>query len=75
VLAATAIATGISPMLLMVPAVLSASCAFMLPVATAPNAIVFGSGKVRIKDMARAGFVLNLVGAIVVTTVCLLVLD
>ena len=75
VLAATATATNVSPMLLMVPAVLSASCAFMLPVATAPNAIVFGSGKVSISDMARAGFVLNLVGAIVITAVCLLILD
>jgi sodium-dependent dicarboxylate transporter 2/3/5 len=75
VLAATATATNVSPMLLMVPAVLSASCAFMLPVATAPNAIVFGSGKVSISDMARAGFVLNLVGAIVITAVCLLILE
>ena len=71
-LAATATATGLSPALLMVPAVLSASCAFMLPVATAPNAIVFGSGKVRIRDMARAGFVLNLAGAVVITAVCYL---
>ena len=68
-LAATATATGINPMLLMVPAAMSASCAFMLPVATAPNAIVFGSGQVRIRDMARAGLVLNLLGAIVITTV------
>jgi len=74
-LAATATATDLNPMLLMVPAALSASCAFMLPVATAPNAIVFGSGKIRIKDMARAGFVLNLIGAVVITTVCLLILD
>jgi sodium-dependent dicarboxylate transporter 2/3/5 len=69
VLAATATVADVSPMLLMVPAVLSASCAFMLPVATAPNAIVFGSGKVRIRDMARAGFVLNLIGAVVITVV------
>jgi sodium-dependent dicarboxylate transporter 2/3/5 len=74
-LAATATVGGVSPMLLMVPAVLSASCAFMLPVATAPNAIVFGSGKVRIKDMVRAGFVLNLIGAVVITGVCLLILE
>ena len=74
-LAATAIATDVSPMLLMIPAAMSASCAFMLPVATAPNAIVFGSGKIRIKDMARAGFVLNLAGAVVITAVTLLVLD
>jgi sodium-dependent dicarboxylate transporter 2/3/5 len=75
VLAVTAGATGISPMLLMVPAVLSASCAFMLPVATAPNAIVFGSGKVSIRQMARAGFVLNLIGAVVITGVSLLMLE
>jgi len=74
-LAATSMATGINPMLLMVPAALSASCAFMLPVATAPNAIVFGSEKIRIKDMARAGFVLNLVGAVIITLVSLLLLD
>ena len=71
-LAATAASSHIDPMLLMVPAALSVSCAFMLPVATAPNAIVFGSGKVRIKDMARAGFVLNLIGAVVITVVCLI---
>lgn len=74
-LAATAVATGISPLLLMVPAAMSASCAFMLPVATAPNAIVFGSGKVRIREMARAGFVLNLIGAVVITLVSLMILD
>jgi len=71
-LAATATVSGHAPMLLMVPAVLSASCAFMLPVATAPNAIIFGSGKIRIKDMAREGFILNLVGAVVITTVCII---
>jgi sodium-dependent dicarboxylate transporter 2/3/5 len=70
-LAATATVNGLDPMLLMVPAVLSASCAFMLPVATAPNAIVFGSGKVRIREMARAGLALNLMGAFVITLVCL----
>ena len=71
-LAATAIATDISPMLLMVPAALSASCAFMLPVATAPNAIVYGSDLVTVRQMARAGFALNLLGAIVITTICVL---
>lgn len=75
VLAVTATTTGINPMILMVPAVLSASCAFMLPVATAPNAIMFGSGKIRVKEMARAGFALNLIGAVIITAVCLLVLD
>ena len=74
-LAATAVSGEINPMLLMVPAVLSASCAFMLPVATAPNAIVFGSGKVRIHEMARMGLVLNLLGAVVITLVCLVAFD
>jgi solute carrier family 13 (sodium-dependent dicarboxylate transporter), member 2/3/5 len=73
-LAATAIATNINPMLLMVPAVLSASCAFMLPVGTAPNAIVYGSELITVKQMAHAGLVLNLIGAAVITVVCLAVL-
>jgi sodium-dependent dicarboxylate transporter 2/3/5 len=74
-LAATAIATDINPMLLMVPAALSASCAFMLPVATAPNAIVYGSEMVTVKQMAHAGLALNLMGAAVITAVCLVMLD
>ena len=69
ILAAAAVASGLEPALLMVPAVLSASCAFMLPVATAPNAIVYGAG-VPIRQMAREGFVLNFVGAAVITGVC-----
>jgi len=73
-LAATAIATDINPMLLMVPAALSASCAFMLPVATAPNAIVYGSELITVKEMAHAGLVLNLMGAVVITLVCLVML-
>jgi len=47
------------PMMLVIPAALAASCAFMMPVATPPNAIVFSSGKLRISDMARAGLWLN----------------
>jgi sodium-dependent dicarboxylate transporter 2/3/5 len=70
VLAAAAKSAGIDPAMLMIPAALSASCAFMLPVATPPNAVVFGSGHVRIVEMARAGLVLNLVGAGVITLVC-----
>jgi len=72
-LAAAAVAMQIDPFLLMIPAAMSASCAFMLPVATAPNAVVYGSGKVSIKDMARAGFALNLFGAVVITIVSYLV--
>jgi sodium-dependent dicarboxylate transporter 2/3/5 len=74
-LAATAVTADLNPMLLMVPAAMSASCAFMLPVATPPNAIVFGSGKISIREMARAGFVLNLIGAVVITAVCLIAFD
>lgn len=68
-LAATSVTTGIDPFLLMIPAAMSASCAFMLPVATAPNAVIYGSGKVSIKEMARAGLVLNLFGAVVISIV------
>jgi solute carrier family 13 (sodium-dependent dicarboxylate transporter), member 2/3/5 len=62
-LAAAALAAGLEPMQLMVPAALSASCAFMLPVATAPNAVVAGTGRVTTAQMARAGIGLNLAGA------------
>jgi sodium-dependent dicarboxylate transporter 2/3/5 len=68
-LAAAAIGMDINPMLLMIPAALSASCAFMLPVATAPNAVIYGSGRVTIKEMAWAGLVLNLFGALVISGV------
>lgn len=60
VLAAVATAQQIHPLLLMIPATLSASMAFMLPVATPPNAIVFSSERLRIRDMALAGLLLNL---------------
>ena len=67
VVASVAVAIGVNPLLLMVPATLSASCAFMLPVATPPNAIIFGTELVEIREMARTGVVLNLVGALVIT--------
>jgi sodium-dependent dicarboxylate transporter 2/3/5 len=51
----------------MVPATLSASCAFMMPVATPPNAIVFGSGRIKISEMAKAGIFINLIGVLVIT--------
>lgn len=69
ILAATAVAASIDARLMMIPATLSASFAFMLPVATPPNAIVFGSEQLTIREMAREGFVLNLIGAIVVTLI------
>jgi len=58
---------GIDPLMLMLPATISASCAFMLPVATPPNAIVFGSGCIRMGRMVRTGIILNLVGVLLVT--------
>ena len=72
ILASVAVATNVHPLLLMIPATLSASCAFMMPVATPPNAIVFGSDRVRIPEMAKIGLVLNLVGALVITVVFLI---
>lgn len=69
ILAAASLGAGFEPATLMLPAALSASCAFMLPVATAPNAIVFGTGKITVEQMVREGFALNLIGAAVITTV------
>ncbi len=66
VLYAVAIGLGINPFLLIIPAGVAASCAFMLPVATPPNAIVFGSGLVSIPQMSRAGFWLNLVAILLI---------
>jgi len=67
VVAGVAVKAGIAPLELIIPVALSASCAFMLPVATPPNAIVFGSGKLTILQMARAGLLLNLIAIAVIT--------
>jgi sodium-dependent dicarboxylate transporter 2/3/5 len=69
ILAAASLGAGFEPAILMLPAALSASCAFMLPVATAPNAIVFGTGKMTVEQMVREGFALNLIGVTVITAV------
>ncbi len=74
ILAATALAAGIEPALLMLPAALSASCAFMLPVATAPNAIAYSTGHITVSQMARQGVILNLIGTVVIALVCFVVL-
>jgi sodium-dependent dicarboxylate transporter 2/3/5 len=70
ILGSAAVANGMEPALLMFPATLANSLAFMMPVGTPPNAIVYASGQLRIIDMVRYGFVLNLIGAAVVTFVC-----
>ena len=64
IVASLAVAIKVNPLYLMLPATISSSTAFMLPVATPPNAIVFGSGFVRINEMVRIGFVMNLIGLI-----------
>lgn len=74
ILALSGMSMGIDPMLLMIPAAISASCAFMLPVATAPNAIVYGTEQFSIKTMAREGFILNILVAFVVAGVSYLTL-
>lgn len=61
-----AVSMNLSPLYLVVPAALAASFAFMMPVATPPNAIVFASGKLQIKDMVKAGLVLNLLGIVAI---------
>jgi sodium-dependent dicarboxylate transporter 2/3/5 len=72
ILGSVAIQAGWDPLVLTVPAAISASCAFMLPVATPPNAIVYGSGRVTVPQMARAGIWLNILMIGVVTGAAML---
>jgi sodium-dependent dicarboxylate transporter 2/3/5 len=67
ILGALAVTLGVAPTTLVLPAALAATCAFMLPVATPPNAIVYASGHIRMGQMVRAGFVLNLIGVVLIT--------
>ncbi|MFN2746670.1 SLC13 family permease [Bacillus sp. z60-18] len=60
VLASLALALNVHPFALMVPAAMAANCAFMLPVGTPPNAIIFASGKIKISEMVRTGFIINI---------------
>ena len=69
VVAGTAVVLGLDPMVLAIPTALAATCAFALPVATPPNAIVFGSGFVTIPQMVRVGLVLNVIGTVLITAV------
>lgn len=71
VVAAVALELGVSPLLLCIPITLAASCAFMLPVATPPNAIVFASGALTIPQMVKAGAILNLIGMLILSVVAI----
>jgi len=74
ILAVAAISSGVEPAVFMIPAAMAASCAFMLPVATAPNAIAFGTGEVSIKDMVMEGALLSFVVSSIVAMVCYFIL-
>jgi len=67
IVGAVALQTGADPATLAIPIAMAASCAFMLPMATGPNAVVFGSGEVTMAQMAKAGFKLNLIGILLIT--------
>ena len=67
IMAALALQLGVPPVLLCIPVTLAASCAFMLPVATPPNAVIYASGQVTIRQMMRAGFLLNLLSTALIT--------
>jgi len=71
VMGAIAIQAGVPPLVLTVPITIAASCAFMLPVATPPNAIIFSTGKLSIPQMVKAGIVLNIIGVIIVSLAAL----
>ena len=73
-LAALAIALGQDPLFFAIPAALGASCAFMLPAATPPNAVVYGSGRVSVPQMSRAGIVLNLLFMVLITALAYTIL-
>lgn len=66
ILAPTAVILGVHPYILMVGATIAASCAFMLPVATPPNAVVFGSGYLKMSDMVRVGVLMNFISITVI---------
>lgn len=70
VLGALATTANIDPIMLAAPTAMAASCAFMLPVATGPNAVVFSTGHLHVPDMIRAGLWLNTIGVFVVSALC-----
>ncbi len=72
IFASVSVSAGFDPKVLMIAAAMSASCAFMLPVATGPNAVVFGSERLTVAQMAREGLAVNLIGAVLITAVVVL---
>ncbi|UTW59594.1 DASS family sodium-coupled anion symporter [Kordiimonas sp. SCSIO 12603] len=70
VLGALATTANIDPIMLAAPAAMAASCAFMLPVATGPNAVIFSTGEVKVPQMIRAGLWLNVLGTFAVSSIC-----
>ncbi|KIL51367.1 anion transporter [Jeotgalibacillus alimentarius] len=74
IMAALAVAVDVHPFAVMVPAAVAASCAFMLPVATPPNAVVFGSGYLKMIDMVRAGIWMNIAATIALVAFVILLL-
>jgi sodium-dependent dicarboxylate transporter 2/3/5 len=72
ILAATANSIGVSPLVLAIPATVAASCAFMLPAATPPNAIMFGTGYFTLPQLAKAGIGVNVIGVILISLLTLL---
>jgi sodium-dependent dicarboxylate transporter 2/3/5 len=69
ILAGLSVTIKLNPLLLMIPATLASSLAFMLPVATPPNAIIFGTNRILVKDMVKTGILLNLIGILIITFV------
>ena len=69
-----AIGLEVNPLIFVIPTTIAASCAFMLPIAT-PNAVIFGSGKVKINNMIKAGLLLNIISIFVVTVLSLIILS
>ena len=70
-----AIGLEVNPLIFVIPTTIAASCAFMLPIATPPNAVIFGSGKVKINNMIKAGLPLNIISIFVVTVLSLIILS
>ncbi|HEY7751424.1 MAG TPA: anion permease, partial [Ignavibacteriaceae bacterium] len=69
ILASAGIALGINPLLLMLTGTIASSMGFMLPVATPPNTVVFSSERIKITEMVKAGFVLNIAGIVIITLI------